>query len=331
MKPMSPNEQIYFGGDICTMDESFPSPEAVAVRNGNIAAIGTESHCRSALGRAPELIDLKGRTLLPGFIDTHLHPVLMIYFDMNANLGGVTSMDEMKQRLRAAAQSISPGAWLAGLNFDEQFFDEPRIPTRHDLDAACPDIPAIVVRHDGHTIIANTFVINSLGLSASTETPEGGRIDREPDGFPAGPFRENAASIILNAMPLPDQQAVINGAESSFAKLARYGITSIGAVLQTDAEGPAGNLGAFDIPVIQMLLEHIPSGIYGIITAPDMDNVRSAMNTSLHDPAALPTRRIGAVKLYRRRRAVPPDDRHTRRRPADRHSCHRRRGQPHLR
>jgi predicted amidohydrolase YtcJ len=295
---MARDEQLYLGGDIYTVDDACPSAEAVAVRDGTIVAVGDRSYCRSALGKSHDTVDLKGCAMLPGFIDTHLHPLLMIYFDMNTNLHGTSSLEELQEKLREAEREKAPELWVVGLNFDEQFFDIPIVPSRHDLDAACPDQPAVVVRHDGHMIIANTKALEASGITGDTPDPKGGTIDREPDGFPAGPFRENAVPLILGAMPLPDQQTIIDSSISSFSRLAQLGITSLGIVLQTGDEGPAGAVGSYDIPIMQMLLDYLKISLYSIVTTSDMAKVQELIHSPLHNPTAKFTRRVGAVKLH---------------------------------
>ncbi len=294
---MSERTQLYFGGDIYTVDEAYPVAEAVAVKDGRIVSVGSESECRLALGKNYESFDLQGRTLLPGFIDTHLHPVVMIYFDMNIDLRGITSINELQQKMRDSAPSVPSDAWVVGLQFDEQDLREPRLPTRHDLDVACPDRPAIIIKHDGHMVIANSKAIEASGVSAGTADPEGGLIDREPDGNPVGPFRESASQIILSAMPLPEIESLVAGAKETFGKLASHGITSVGAVLQTDEEGPAGSSGAFDIMAMSMLLEHVPVSLYGILISRDMERVEAARQTALHQKE-VGGHRIGAIKIY---------------------------------
>ncbi len=289
--------QLYSGGEIYTVDDTCPTAQAVAVKDGRILAVGSEQECRSALGGRYEHIDLHGSVLLPGFIDTHLHPIVMIFFDMNVDLRGVTSIGGLQEKLRYAARSVSPDAWTVGLQFDEQELRAPRLPTRHDLDAACPDHPAIVVKHDGHMVIANTRAIEACGVSANTTDPDGGIIDREPEGTPAGPFREMAAQIVLSAMPMPEIDSLIDCAKSTFKKLTAKGITSVGAVLQTDEEGPAGASGAFDVMAMNMLLEQVPVNLYGLLIAKDLEKIDEARQTPLHGGDG-GGHRIGALKIY---------------------------------
>lgn len=295
---MSRRETLYMHGEIVSMDTANPSPESCAVRDGVILGAGSESYCRGLLGGDVELIDLKGACLAPGFIDTHLHPVLMIYYDMNTNLHAVPTMDALVDVLREAASAKPPQMWVVGLNFDEQSFDAPRLPSRRDLDRACPHRPAIVIKHDGHSLIANTKAIEAAGVGASTPDPEGGRIDRESGGFPSGPFRESAMALILAALPLPDEASIRDAAGISFKRLASYGISSAGVILQTGEEGPAGTAGSFDSFVLQMLLDEIPVNLYCLLIA-DGTAALEPLRAALDRPSPKgTTRRLGGIKLY---------------------------------
>lgn len=289
--------QLYFGGEIYTVDEANPTADAVAIMDGKIIAVGSEEECRSALGDEHESVDLRGGAMLPGFIDTHMHPVVLTFFDMNVDLRGATSIEEIQGMIRAAAESDSTENWIVGLQFDEQNLTDPRLLNRHDLDEACPDRPALVIKHDGHMVILNTRAIAASGISAATPDPEGGVIDREDDGYPAGPFRENATQTPLSTMPTPEIDSLIEGAKAAFAKLPAKGITSIGAVLQTGEEGPAGTSGAFDVMAMTMFLEHVPVNLYGLLIADDMGKVEEARQTPLHGdkPGG---HNIGAVKIF---------------------------------
>ncbi len=289
--------QLYFGGEIYTVDEASPTADAVAVAGGRIIAVGSEAECRSALGDDYESIDLRGGAMLPGFIDTHMHPVVLTFFDMNVDLRGATSIEEIQGMIRAAAESDSTENWIVGLQFDEQSLTDPRLLSRRDLDEACPDRPAIVIKHDGHMVIANTRALEASEVSAETPDPEGGVIDREQGGYPAGPFRENATRILLSAMPMPEIDSLVEGAKSAFAKLSAKGITSIGAVMQTGDEGPSGASGAFDVMAMSMFLEHVPVNLYGILITDDMEKVEEARQTPLHtgEPGG---HNIGAVKIF---------------------------------
>ena len=287
---------LFFGGDIYTVDDAQPTAEAVAERDGIIVAVGSRAECRAALGSAAEEIDLRGATLMPSFIDTHLHPLMLIYYDRNVNLRGVSTLAEVQERLRQTVAQRPVGEWIVGLDFDEQELAERRLPTRHDLDAVCADRPVVLVKHDGHMVIANTAAMLAAGIHAATDNPSGGVIDREPDGHPAGPFREMAASLIHSAMPLPSLDDFAAGATFTATKLASQGITSVGGVMQTGEHGPIGAAGALEVPLLSMLAAQFPLPIYGIVFAEDAAAVETARQTPLHRPEPGESR-IAAVKI----------------------------------
>ena len=128
---------------------------------------------------------------------------MMIYFELNVNLFGAASMEEVRQRLKSSARKDA-SMWIVGLNFDEQMFATPVLPNRHDIDAACPDRPAIIVKHDGHMIIANTKAIAAAGITNAVQDPAGGKIDREAGGIHRGPSEErDAANLKRHAAARP--------------------------------------------------------------------------------------------------------------------------------
>jgi predicted amidohydrolase YtcJ len=185
---------------------------------------------------------------------------------------------------------------VVGLRFGDEGLEEPRLPTRHDLDHVCRDRPVLVIRHDGHMVIGNTRAIESAGVTRGTENPEGGLIDREADGTPAGPFRENAVALVLNAMPPPELEQLRSGARGAFERLTRRGVTSAGIILQTDHEGPAGEAGALEVAGMQILLPETLFSTYAFLICTDVEKVAAARKTPLHDPDA--GRRVGGVKIF---------------------------------
>lgn len=295
---MSKNEQLYFGGEIYTVDASNPIVEAIAVKDGMIAAAGTKSNCRSELGSEPKLIDLKGSTMLPGFIDTHLHPPLMILFKMNINLSKVVSHEELSSVIKKKAKKETGKGWIMGLQFDEQQFDPPSLPNRHDLDLACSDRPVLIVKRDGHSIIANTAAIEAAGVSAMASDPKGGIIEREGDGYPSGVFSETAMSILLEKMPFPEMDTIMKTGISVFDRIVKQGITSIGMILQTDEEGVAGSQGAYDQILMEMLLDHIPINLYTLFVTKDINKIVSLKESKFHKQAKTKERRIGGLKFW---------------------------------
>jgi len=286
--------QLYFNGTVRTMDPACPVAGAVAVRGGNIIAVGAKGTCTSTLEKGFEPVDLQGGTLLPGFIDTHLHPVMLTFFAMNCELGDVASMAELQQRLRDALLRKSDDSWLVGLNFDEQSLREKRVPDRRNLDAVSTERPVVVIKHDGHSVFANTRAIEAARITASTPDPEAGAIEREEGGYPSGIFRETALQLVMNSMPMPVMPVLLESARSTFQRLLALGITSAGVVLQTGAEGPAGSAGAFDTAAMQLFSEHCPFSLYSRLITSDINELNGLRNSVLNTAP----NRLGGVKLF---------------------------------
>jgi predicted amidohydrolase YtcJ len=152
----------------------------------------------------------------------------------------------------------------------------------------------VVVKHDGHSVFANTRAIEAAGVTASSQDPAAGVIERESGGYPSGAFREMAAQLILNAMPMPELPVLIEGARQTFSRLASLGLTSLGVVLQTGEEGPAGSAGAFDVPAMQLFLEHCQISLYSLLIASDVNGLDGLKDSALNRGA----NRLGGVKLF---------------------------------
>jgi len=289
--------QLYFNGDIITVDSLNPGAEAVATKKGKIVAVGSKFFCASQLGGKPEEINLNGHTLLPGFIDTHLHPTLMILYEIYTDCSDLKSMEELKHRFKKICRDKPETEWILGLQFEEQYFDNPQFPCRHDLDEACPDHPVVLLKRDGHSLIANTKAMKEAGISSHTEEPDNGTIEREEDGHPSGVFREKAMDKIITSLPLPEIQTVLDAASSIFKKITRFGITSVSIILQTDSEGVMGEQGALDVPLMEMVMDQIPISMYSMFAAKNVESIIKLKNSRLHQEPGV-GHSVGALKLW---------------------------------
>jgi hypothetical protein len=289
---------VLYTGEIITLEPARPRAEALATIGDRIVAVGEEGACRAALAAAPDFrhVDLTGRCLLPGFIDTHLHPIALVYFDLNADLRGVCSIAAVQQRLRAAADRLPAGEWLVGLQLEDAELAERRLPTRAELDAACPERPVVVLKHDGHSATGNSAALAAAGIDAHTPDPPGGHVEREADGTPAGPCRESAAQQLFGAVPTTSLERLQAAARVSFRRLSACGITSAGVVLQTDEEGPGGAAGRLESLAMQLLLADAPFSTYAILIGRSVEAALATRTTPLHEPAA--GRRVGGFKIF---------------------------------
>jgi len=207
-------ETIWFGGSILTMNDKAMRAEAVAVANGRILAVGRASEVMKLKGPATQLVDLQGRTLLPGFVDAHGHVMMGGLQALSANLlappdGGVTDIAGLQRTLRewmaANPAVVNEVKLIIGFGYDDAQLKEQRHPTRDDLDAVSKDVPLIVVHQSAHLSALNSKALEVVGYTAATPNPEGGVIRRregsqEPNGVLEEVAHINAAYKLLPAV-----------------------------------------------------------------------------------------------------------------------------------
>ncbi len=198
--------EIYHGGPIITMEgDMAQTVEAVLISNGKIAAIGPLADLQKQARKAKR-IDLKGRTMLPGFIDAHGHVSYVGQAEGMAKLapppvGGVDSIAKLQAALKAWLPKLPEGAPLVGNGYDDSQLAEKRHPTRQDLDAVATDRPIIVLHASGHLASANSFALAKYGITADRADPQGGAFRREADGkTPNGVMEETALFVALGAI-----------------------------------------------------------------------------------------------------------------------------------
>ena len=180
----APPHEIFVNGHVLTMDASGTIAEAVSVRDGRIEAIGRSEALLEAADDQTLVVDLRGRTLMPGFVDAHGHfpgsGQTVFSADLNSPpIGGITSMPQLLQRLEGFAQ-VRPDGWIIGHGYDDTLIAEKRHPTRDDLDQVSMERPVAVIHVSGHLAVANSAALVVLGIDESTPDPEGGVIVRDP-------------------------------------------------------------------------------------------------------------------------------------------------------
>jgi len=247
-------ETLYTGGTILTMAGATPQTvEALAVGGGRILHAGPLATApRTASTR---VVNLQGRTLLPGFIDTHGH---FIYFGKNlldADLVGAGSIAEIVRRLKAHAPSVGAGDWIVGFGFQGSAL--PRYPSVAELDAVSADRPVMVVDSSGHAGAMNSAAFRAAGVTAATADPEGGKFERGPDGRSlAGKAEETALNLVREKRPPfrgPRADAVATRAAALWAS---YG--------QTTAQDCGIGLGSDDIALVRNAIDKrlLPLDLY---------------------------------------------------------------------
>jgi predicted amidohydrolase YtcJ len=195
---------VVINATVVTVDPAQPAAEAFAMVGDKFAAVGTNDQVLQLRGEQTKVIDMAGKTILPGFIDAHIHPSpLYDEFDrlgqVDCSPKGVASKDELIDRLKQKAAATPPGQWVLGSRYQDTKLGGHL--TRLDLDRVSRNHPVYVSHSSGHVGACNSYALQLAGVTAATPDPAGGRFDRDPTGEPNGVLRESAKSIVRDAGP----------------------------------------------------------------------------------------------------------------------------------
>lgn len=213
------------GGAVHTVNRAQPSAEAVAVRDGRIVAVGTDRDVARHVGPRTRVVELHGRTVLPGFQDAHVHPIHAGLYRLRCELHGAHGRDAYLRIIREYAESHPDAEWITGGGWSMDDFPG-GTPRREDLDPIVPDRPVFLANRDGHGAWVNTRALELAGVTAATPDPADGRIERDPDGSPSGTLHEGAMALVRDLVP-PDSRADLEaGLLLAQTELHSLGITS---------------------------------------------------------------------------------------------------------
>lgn len=244
---MEQPEVLFLNGNILTMD-GHRRVSAVAIASGKVLATGDAGELKAACGPAVKIIDLRGRTMLPGFEDAHAHIwKLGSLLTTTLDLRGIASIEEIGAQITARSAALPADAWLQGRGFNELSLAEGRLPQRQDLDRFAPERPILLTRTCGHIFIASTAALRLAGITRHTAAPMGGIIELGADGEPNGVLHETAVGLINRVMPAPGKQEYRAMITAALQRQLSFGITAssdcgvLPALMETylemDAEG----------------------------------------------------------------------------------------------
>lgn len=213
-------DRIFTNGVIYTAEEGEPQVEAVAVTDGVISFAGTREEAMTLGDEATEIVDLQGAAMYPGFTDSHVHLIGVGQRELTLNLEGSESLAGMLDKVETAA---GKGEGLVyGRGWIETDWPENRMPTRDDLDAVAPDRPVVLVRADGHALVANSAALEAAGIGPDTPDPEGGRIERDENGRATGMLIDNAmnpAQALLGEPSAAERRQALKLGAGTMARL----------------------------------------------------------------------------------------------------------------
>jgi predicted amidohydrolase YtcJ len=223
-------DTILVNGKVLTVDAQFSTREALAIRDGRIVALGTSADIRKLAGRETRVIDVQGRTVIPGLIDSHLHAIRAAQtFSTELNWIGVSSLTEALGRISEAARTMKPGAWLivAG-GWNVQQFKENRRPTQAELVAAAPDNPVYVQLGYGWAMLT-PLAYKALNITSDADVPSGGKMERDASGKPTGGISGGQGAIIalFDKLPKPTFDEQVEGTKKFFRELNRLALTGV--------------------------------------------------------------------------------------------------------
>jgi predicted amidohydrolase YtcJ len=228
-------DTVFLNGAVYTVNATQPTAAAVAIAQGRIVYVGADDTARQYVGRKTRVIDLQGRTLLPGFQDSHLHPGDVPNPGSALDLGGLKTREEIFERIRHFAASRPGKAWIVGTGWDEAAFLPSGQPTREMLDALVPDRPAFLTNNSLHMGWSNSLALARSGIAAGTPDPPNGRIERDEAGRPTGVLQEAAMDIVRGVIPPLTTDEMAEGLAAALNELKRNGITAFMEALSSPA------------------------------------------------------------------------------------------------
>lgn len=278
---------MLLNGRIYTMNPELPIAEAVAIIDSKIVAVGKSSDVENLSRRNFQVIDLEGKTVIPGLIDCHTHFLSFAYSLHRVNLQGFSSFEKLLSAVRSFSRKLKPDEWLVGDGWDKNILGDQSLFTKETLDNLWPEAPALLQSKDHHLLWVNSKTLKAAGIDENTDDPPGGRIERDPLNREAtGLLKENACNLVWDRVPsLPTTTSERLLREAM--KIANsYGLTGI-----HDFEGQR----AFDLFRQMAADNELTLRVAYWIPDGDLD---SAMNLGTRSGFGDEAVRFGGVKLY---------------------------------
>jgi predicted amidohydrolase YtcJ len=201
MRAQAP-DLVLISGNIVTVDDRFATVEALAARNGRILAVGSDDEIKKLIGAGTSVLDLKGRTAIPGFIEGHGHFVGLGDAMQILDLTKVDNWDQVVVMVAAAAKRTAPGEWILGRGWHQEKWNRTPagavkgFPPHESISAVSPDNPVALTHASGHASFFNAKAMELAGVGAATEDPPGGEIIRDAEARPIGVFSETAQGLV---------------------------------------------------------------------------------------------------------------------------------------
>lgn len=221
-----PADTVVWGGPIYPGEDGLKPVEAVAIKDGRFVAIGSRRAARRWIGPHTQVIDLRGAAAFPGFTDGHAHLRGIGERELELNLEGIASIQDLQAQLMAWTSAHSEGH-VIGRGWIETHWPEGRMPNSADLDAIAPTRSVLLIRADGHALVANSAALAQAGISAETADPPGGRIVRDENGRPNGILIDRAMELMAALRPAQSPQRLAASLEKALEVYPQAGWTGL--------------------------------------------------------------------------------------------------------
>ncbi len=195
-------EVVFTNGNVYTVNKKQPHAEAIVVKHGRVVFVGSNDDAKKI--HAAKIVDLRGRTVVPGFADSHCHIFGIGEREMRLNLEGTNSLEDFLARVKEPVDKTGPGKWITGRGWIETFWKPPQFPTRQDLDKIAPNNPVFLTRADGHASVVNSAALKLARIDRNTTNPFGGQILKK-NGEPNGMLLDNAQDLVARNIPKPSE------------------------------------------------------------------------------------------------------------------------------
>ncbi|WP_019120644.1 amidohydrolase [Brevibacillus massiliensis] len=285
---------VFLDGQVVTVDGSSRIAEAVAVTGNRIVAVGTNQEVEALIGEHTRVVHLQGKSLLPGFIDSHLHITLhgTNKLGVDCKAPGMETLDDLFQALQEKAAQTPTGEWVRASGFNESKIAEGRFPTRWELDEISREHPIFVMRTCAHHSIVNSLALELAGFDERTPDPAGGRLDRDEQGRLNGVLVETAHMQMFEAAGYNEAE-LIRGLSLASADFVAAGITSV---------HDAGGYGPHNIRAMQQAVRagDVKVRIYAMAAALNRceDVVRKMLDAGIVTGLGDERFRIGPAKVF---------------------------------
>ena len=225
-QPGNPADLVLRDAIVYTVDSTHPRAEAVVIDDGRIVYIGSTDSAQSFVGRNTEVLTLAGRMVLPGFQDTHVHPLTSGIELGQCDLNAATTLEDVRRVVAECARRDAKAPWVRGGGWALPIFANAN-PQRGLLDSLVPDRPVYLSAADGHSAWVNSRALALAGVSSATREPANGHIERDATGAPSGTLRESAMDLVSRKLPRYSADDYLAGLERGLAMAARFGITTV--------------------------------------------------------------------------------------------------------